>query len=282
MDRLSRLVKLGNVGEEPLPETFPSWTERGMRVRRASVHMWSGASGSFKTTVMLNAILNMKVPTLVFSTDSDETTVASRLLAILSRTPTSITESWLRPASPHLTKAVGLLESIDFLRWDFQPSPSLDEVWLGVYAYATMEGQWPEQIVIDIASDVGHDTGDEWSSTRDLLRQAKVMARETRAAVHLLHHTTDSFVPTAARPVPGTREVMGKPSKIPVLMVNFAVGDDGEIKVACVKNRHAKADATGETWFRMQVDPATAYVSDWQLSARIYTFPEPGSVDERD
>lgn len=263
MDRLSRLVKQGAVGEDPLPSAFPSWTERGMRIRRASVHLWSGPSASFKTTVILNAVLNMRVPTVYYSTDSDESTVASRILAILTRTPTTMTEEWLRPNSPHLERAARTLESADFLRWDFAASPSLDDVWLGLYAYATMEGCWPEQVVIDIASDIGHDTGDEWGSLRSLFRQAKVIARETRAAVHLVHHTTDNFTPTAEHPVPSKREVMGKTSAIPVLMVNFGPGEDGEIRAACVKNRHAKSDPTARDWFRMTVDPSTAYVTDW-------------------
>lgn len=263
MDRLSRLVKQGAVGEEPLPPAFPSWTERGMRIRRASVHLWSGPSGSFKTTVILNAILNMGVTTVVYSTDSDEATVASRILGILTHTPTAHTEEWLRPNSPHLERAAKTLAGVDFLRWDFAASPSLDDVWLGLYAYATMEGCWPDQVVIDIASDIGHDTGDEWGSLRDLLRQSKVIARETRAAVHLVHHTTDNFTPSLEHPVPSKREVMGKVSAIPVLMVNFGPGSDGEIPAACVKNRHAKADPLARDWFRMKVDPSTAYVTDW-------------------
>jgi len=241
-----------------------------MRIRRASVHLWAGPSGSFKTTVMLNAMLNMKTSTMIFSTDSDETTVASRILGILARTPTSTTEEWLRPSSPQLDRAVKLLEPLDWLRWDFTPSPTLDDVWLGLYAYATAEGCWPDQVVIDIASDVGHDTGDEWGSLRDLLRQAKVMARETRAAVHLVHHTSDSFTPSMQRPVPSRKDVMGKVSVIPVLMVNFGLGGEGEILAACVKNRHAKADPMALDPFKMRVDPSTAYVSDWVSMSRFF------------
>lgn len=242
-----------------------------MRIRRASVHLWSGPSGSFKTTVMLNAVLNMKVPTMVFSTDSDESTVASRILAILSKEPTAVTEDWLRPTSPHLDRAARLLEPVDWLRWDFTPSPSLDDVWLGLYAYATSEGCWPDQVVVDIASDIGHSTGgDEWGSLRDLFRQAKVIARETRAAVHLIHHTSDTFTPTAERPVPSKRDVMGKPSGIPVLMINFAPGQEGEILVACVKNRHAKSDPSGRDYFRMTVNPAASLVTDWVPVIRGY------------
>lgn len=234
-----------------------------MRIRRASVHLWSGPSGSFKTTVLINALMNMKVPTLAFSTDSDESTVASRMLGILTKVPISTTEGWLNPNSNQLDRAAELLAPLDDLRWDFTPSPTLDDLWNGAYAYATVEGCWPEQIVVDIASDVNHDTGDEWGTLRDLMRQAKVMARETGAAIHLVHHTTDAWTPTVERPVPSKRDVLGKISGIPVLMVNFAPGQDGEILVGCVKNRFAKCDPTGRTFFRMRVDPQTASVTDW-------------------
>lgn len=262
MYRLSRLVKRGAVGEEPLPPPFTSWASEGIRIRRASVHLFSGQSGSFKTTVLLNALINMKVPTLAFSTDSDDTTVASRMLGITTRQATAETEKWLSPSSPRLGEAVRLLEPFDFIRWDFTPSPTMDDIWNSTYAYATAEGVWPEQILIDIASDVGHDTGDEWGSLRDLMRQAKVLARETKAAVLLVHHCGDGFNPTPDKPVPSKRDVMGKISALPVLMVNFGVYD-GDLFYACVKNRHAKADPTAFNRHRLQVDAASSFVGDW-------------------
>jgi AAA domain-containing protein len=264
VNRLSRLVKRGVVGQEPLPPAFPSWEERGMRIRRSSLHLWAGPSASYKTMAILNAILNMRVSTLMFSTDSDESTIASRILGILTQTPIESTESWLMADSEHLQRASDLLEPLDFIRWDFSPNPTLDDVWEGAYAYALVEGCWPQQIVIDIASDVGHDVGDnEWAILKDLMRQGKVLARETGAAVHLVHHVTDGWIPTAERPVPGRKDILGKLSAIPVLMVNFAPGEEGEIKAACVKNRFAKCDATGRDWFRMRVNPATGYVGDY-------------------
>lgn len=236
-----------------------------MRIRRASLHLWAGPSASFKTTVLINALMNMKVSTLAFSTDSDESTVASRMLGILTKTPVATTEGWLSPASNQLDRAATLLEGLDFIRWDFEPSPSLDDVWHGTYAYATMEGRWPDQIVVDIASDIGHDRGgDEWATLKDLMRQCKVLARVTGAAVHLVHHVTDGWHPTAERPVPSRADILGKVSAIPVLMVNFATTSmDGEILAACVKNRFAKCDPTGKTYFRMRVDPSTGVVTDW-------------------
>lgn len=272
MNRLSRLVKKGAVGQEPLPPPFASWESKRIRIRRSSVHMWAGPSASYKTMTMMNAIMNMKVPTIVFSTDSDESTIASRMLAILTGTPTETTEGWLNPNSSHLPRAAELLAPYDFIRWDFKPGVSLDDVWNGVYAYAVMEGCWPDQVVIDIVSDVyldGHK--DEWSMLKEIMRQAKELARETGAAVHLVHHVTDAWTPTANQPVPSKKDILGKLSGIPVLMMNFAPGQgDNEILAACVKNRFAKCDPTGRTFMRMSVNPETSKVSDYIPGIRHY------------
>lgn len=255
---LSRSVTRGAVGKEPLPPAFTSWDKEGIRFRRASMSMLFGQSGSHKTRIVLNAIINMGVPTLAFSTDSDQDTVASRLLAISTRTPTETTESWLRtdPARCELH-----LAKYDFIKWDFHPNPSLDDVWLSVYAYHEMEGSWPAQIVIDIASDIGHDTGDEWGSLRDLLRQGKVLARETEAHVLLVHHASDSE--RVKQPCPRKADMQGKVSALPEVIITCGMTPSGDLHVACVKNRHAPANANADNHFAMTLDAATSYVGDY-------------------
>ena len=258
MQTLSRSVTRGALGKEPLPAPFASWEARQIRFRRASVSMLFGQSGSHKTRIMLNALLNMRVPTLGFSTDSDQDTVASRLLAINQRVSTEVTEQWLR-TEPE--KCAAILKQYDFLRWEFMPSPSLDDVWLSTYAYHEVEGRWPEQIAIDIASDIGHDTGDEWSSLRDLMRQAKVLARETEAHVLLLHHASDSE--RTKRPCPRKGDMQGKVSALPEVIITCGLTGNGDLHVACVKNRHAKADADANNHFPMHLDAATSFVGDY-------------------
>lgn len=256
---LSRSVKRGAVGKEPLPPAFVSWESRGIRFRRASVSMLFGQSGSHKTRIVLNATLNMRVPTLAFSTDSDQDTVASRLLAILTSTPTDTTEGWLRTEP---AKCAAHLAQLDFLRWDFRPDPTMDDIWLGAYAYHETEGRWPDQIVVDIASDVGHDTGgDEWANLRDLLRQSKVLARETGAHVLLVHHASDSE--RTKRPCPRKGDMQGKVSALPEVIVTCGLTGSGDLHVACVKNRHAKADADASNHFPMSLNAETSFVGDY-------------------
>lgn len=257
MQTLSRSVSREASGGEPLASPFASWASRGIRPRRASMSMLAGIPGSFKTMIVLNAIVNMKVPTLMFSTDSSLETVRARLLAIASGQPTDDTESWSysRPA-----KAAELLSAYDFVQFDFMPDPSLDDVWLSTYAYAETHGVWPQQIVVDIASDIGHDTGDEWGSLRDLMRQAKVLARETGAHVWLVHHASDAQ--STKRPCPRRSDIHGKVAAIPELIVTCGMDDYGRLNVACVKNRHAKADKDANNFFPMELHAERAFVGD--------------------
>nr|WP_258564662.1 helicase RepA family protein [Streptomyces himalayensis] len=220
--------------------------------------MLAGVPGSHKTRIMLNAVVNMGVSTLAFSTDSDQDTVSSRLLAKATNTPTAVTEEWLR-TEPE--KCARLLAQYDFLRWDFRPDPSLDDIWHGLYAYHEAEGRYPDQTVIDIASDVGHDTGDEWGSLRDLMRQAKVIARETGTHLLLVHHASDSE--RTKRPCPRRSDIHGKVAAIPELIVTCGTTNTGDLHVACVKNRHAKADADASNHFPMHLDAATSLVGDY-------------------
>jgi hypothetical protein len=237
--------------------------------------MLFGESGSHKTRIVLNALVNMRVPTLAFSTDSDQDTVMSRLLAIATRTPTETTEQWLR-TDPEACERH--LAPFDFLAWDFMPDPSLDDVWLSTYAYAEANGRWPEQIVVDIASDIGHDTGDEWGSLRDLLRQSKVLARETGAHVLLVHHASDSQ--GTKRPCPRRSDMHGKVSAIPELIVSCGLDDQKRLNVAAVKNRHAPADKNADNYFLMQLDAETSYVGDYVEIPRSLQYSGWGGGEE--
>ncbi|MEV7814285.1 hypothetical protein AB0P05_26705 [Streptomyces flaveolus] len=227
--------------------------------------MLAGIPGSHKTRIMLNALVNMGVSTLAFSTDSDQDTVSSRLLAIATRRPTSVTEDWLRTQPEQCAQH---LARYDFIRWDFRPDPTLDDIWHGLYAYHETEGRYPDQTVIDIASDVGHDTGDEWGSLRDLMRQAKVIARETGTHLWLVHHCSDSS--STKKPCPRRADIHGKVAAIPELIVTCGVDASGALYAAPVKNRHAKASADAEIKIPMHLDAATSYVGDQQSQPHAY------------
>jgi hypothetical protein len=258
MQTLSRLVARGSIAPPPLPPMFPSWGARGLVLREQSVHMIAGVAGTFKTMVLLSGLANMKVPTLVFSTDSDDATVASRLLGIATGKPTKETEDWLRTQPQRCTE---LLSRYDFLQWQFLPNPSLDDIWLETYAYGERYGRWPTLICIDILMDISHGEGGEWEVLRLVIKEAKVLARETRAAVLIIHHASEGM---RGKPCPSRGEIMGKAAASPSLMVTLGKDEEDGLWAACVKNRHGPSDITGRTAFRMGIDPASSRVFDWQ------------------
>jgi hypothetical protein len=257
MQTLSRSVGRTESAAEPLPMPFTSWQQRGIRFRRSSVSMIAGLPASFKTMLTLNLLVGMKVPTLAFNTDSSLETVRARLLALASGRPTEETESW---AVGQPQKAAELLSQYDYLKFDFRPDPDLDYIWDSVHAYAEMHGQWPGQIAIDIVSDVAYEAGDEWATLRDLMRQSKVLARETGAHVLLVHHASDS--PGTKRPCPRRSDIHGKVAAIPEVIITCGMDDQMRLNVACVKNRHAKADKDANSFFPMQLHAERAFVGD--------------------
>lgn len=258
MQTLSRSVGRNEAAAEPLPMPFTSWLERGIRFRRSSVSMIAGLPASFKTMLTLNLMVGMKVPTLAFNTDSSLETVRARLLALASNRPTEETESW---AYSQPAKAAELLQRYDFLKFDFRPNPELNDIWFETYAYAEVHGRWPEQISIDIISDVAHESGDEWATLRELLRQSKVLARDTGAHVLLVHHASDS--PQTKRPCPRRSDIHGKVAAIPEVIITCGMDDQGRLNAACVKNRHAKADKDANAHFPMDLHAERAFVGDY-------------------
>lgn len=267
MQKLSRSVTRGAVGVDPLPSVFASWTDRKIRFYPKNLHMIAGKPGSYKTMLALNAIVNMGLPTLGFSNDSDDLTVASRLLGIQTGQETEKLEEWIN-SNPEAAGTA--LKAFDYLSWNFLPNPTLDDIWLETYAFHEANGCWPKVILIDILKNVGGEFGDEWSALREVMLQSLVLARETEAAVILVHHATDG---ARTKPVPTRADVLGKIGALPAVMVNVGMDDAGDIWVAGVKVRKAKSDPDAKNPFRMSVYPACARVADYVPPFNRYDSP---------
>ncbi len=244
---LARLAHREDTGGEPFPALFPSLGSNGILLRRASVQMIAGIPGSFKSMFALKVMDLLNVSTLYFSSDSDSFTMSSRLLAMQTGRTTDETERMLVEDK---AAAAAILKRYEHTRWNFFPSPSLDDIWLESHAYLEMYGAFPELVVIDIASDIDFQDGDEFATLRQLMREMKRFARETGAGVLVVHHTTES-VP--GHPCQPRSAIMGKISQLPVLILNVAL-KGASFFVAPVKNRFGKGPADASLVFEFQVD----------------------------
>lgn len=239
-----------------------------MLIYPGSVHLFAGVAGTFKSMVTMAAVINMGVSTFVFSTDSDDLTMASRLLSVATGRPSTETRI-MALRQPEAASRI-LADKYGHIKWSFDSDQDGDGIWHHLYAYATRHGDWPRLIVVDILSDVTFENAEsEWTALRSSMKQLNIVARETNAAVILVHHASEAARTNDMYPCPGREAIMGKDPRHPVLMVTFGKDSQGVLHAACVKNRHDKADATGRTTFRMSVDPATSKVGDWTEQHRV-------------
>lgn len=242
-----------------LPDLFGPLQEHGIRFRRGQLTMIAGAPNAGKSLLALFMAVHMKVPTLYISADTDAYTTAIRAAAMVSgSTVASVEEAFQTEVGVEFYQSE--LESISHLRFDFAPSPTLDEIDLSLRAYAEAFGEYPHLLIVDNAMNVVSMHENEWSGLREIAKAMHHIARETDAAVFLLHHTSEAE--GSADMPPSRKAIQGKISQLPEMILTVAlIPHTGEFKVACVKNRFAKNSASGAD-----------YVSLWSDASRMNIY----------
>lgn len=253
---LARQVRRVVSSGEPLPDVYPVLASAGIRLRRSSLHEIAGQPGSMKTMFMLDWVRRLKVPTLYFSNDSDEATVASRMLAASTNQTLSDSEGYVRL---NREWAAGKLSGLDHVRWSFDPAPSLDEIDLEMEAFNEVYGDYPVLMVVDILTNVSYYEDSDHGSDARILQYLHASARTSGAAVVVVHHCTEA-VPE--NPCPPRYAIINKQAKLPVCILTVAV-QGNSFFVAPVKNRHGYQDPSGRGALRMRVDPEKGVFSEW-------------------
>jgi len=235
-----------------LPDLFPPLAEQGIRFRRGQLTMIAGQPNAGKSLIALYMAVQMKVPTLYISADTDGYTTAIRAAAMTTGHKVStVEEAFASGAGQDFYGQE--LESIKHLQFDFSPSPTLDEIDLSIRAYAEAYGEYPHMIIVDNAMNVVSLHNDEWAGLREIAKAMHHIARETDAAVMLLHHTTEN----EGRPdlPPARKAIQGKIAQLPEMIITVAlVPSTGEFRVACVKNRFAANSADGSNYVTLWAD----------------------------
>jgi len=235
-----------------LPDLFQVLQDEGIRFRRGQLTMIAGAPNAGKSLLALHFAVHMKVPTLYISADTDAYTTAIRAAAMVSgHKVASVEEAFATETGVEFYQDE--LESISHLRFDFAPSPTLDEIDLSIQAYAEAYGEYPHLLIVDNAMNVVSMHENEWSGLREIAKAMHHMARETEAAVFLLHHTSEG----EGQPdmPPSRKSIQGKISQLPEMIITVALlPDTGEFRVAAVKNRFARNSASGRQYVSLWAD----------------------------
>lgn len=220
--------------------------------------MIAGPPGSMKTILALNIVHQMgpEVPTIYHSSDSDDFTMASRSLSMLTGERGEETELMVMAQQKSAYEA---LKAMEHVRWSFKSSPTLEHMWAEADAFREIKGEYPHHTVIDIMMDIDYDGVAEqnyWS----LMAELKDMARDQQTAITVVHHTSESA--KGGSPPPRSA-IMGKANQLPTLILTLW-GDShaGKLDIATVKNRFGPQDAMGRKFFSMKVDPAIVKVEE--------------------
>lgn len=209
-----------------------------------------------KTILTLNMVRTMGIPTIYHSSDSDEFTMASRALSMMTGESNDQTELWVMGRQRNAADA---LKAMDHVRWSFHPSPTIEHMQREADAYREVHGEYPHLTVIDILMDVDYEGAGE-QNYWDLMAVLKEMAREQETCILVVHHTSESAKPGAPPP---RAAIMGKANQLPTLILTlWGDGDAGTISVATVKNRFGPQDASAARFFQLDVKPHLCQVEE--------------------
>lgn len=247
---LARRVRGGVDTGEPLPDPYKNLAEAGIRFRRGNLHMVAGLTGSMKTLWMLDVMRRIGLNSLYLSNDSDETTIAARLLAHAVQRPAADVAADMA-AQPGW--AASILAQHDNIRWSFDPSPTLDDVGLEMDAFAEIYGDYPDLMILDVLKNVSYYEEKDSGSYARVLQYLHQLARQTRTAVIAVAHCTEF---SRGNPCPSRSDILQKQNELPVLQLTVGARPPS-FYVAAVKNRHGPQDPSGYTTHRLRVDPET-------------------------
>jgi RecA-family ATPase len=245
-------------GKIPMP--LHSLRTKGAELRRSEVSMIAGMPGAGKSALALHLAVNAVVPTLYFAADTSRHTMQVRTDAML--TGRAMAEAEGKPCDQ-----AQLADGAGHIAWVFDASPSMDDVRLEVSAFEEVHGSEPELIVIDNLIDLAEGGGDEWQALRATMKDLKVLARDTQAAVLVLHHVSESTRGVNIMFAPPRGLVQGKVAQLPALILTIDTQTSaGSMVVGVVKNRYGMAAANGGYGVSLDVDLGRMSIQDPKVS----------------
>lgn len=207
-----------------------------------------------KTMLIGHIVDTLKIPTLYISNDTNELDTVSRYLARRTKQNSEIMRD---KALKDPDWAAEKLSDMDWVRWNFDASPSLEDIEEEMMAFEELWGEHPHLVVVDILAKVDY-YEDGGGSLESIVRYLDKVARETGACIIIACHTSKN---APGNPTQAKKDILYGIDKLPVLILTTAY-KDGFLYVSPVKVRSGFSDPTGEQFITFMVDPTTATLEE--------------------
>jgi AAA domain len=254
----------------PLPGMYEPLRARGIEVCKGQLSLIAAPPGAGKSTLAMNLIARMNVPSLAFLLDTDQLSAAARFASILSGEP-------FVHVKPRIDSYQGELSSLKDMQVVFS-AMDMDDIRLQVDAYEQRYGLPPDLVLVDNLGNLTSAMDNEWALLKALCLELDLLARENQMAVLACAHMTDLEGTSPA----GRTKLLGKVSQYPRLILS--VGYDPmtwEYKVSAVKNSSGPSDVSASHPVTMYADFSRMLISEtdprWTPSG--ITNREPAQVD---
>ena len=244
-----RVGELGN----PLPDVYGCLKKFRVTLRRGSTSLIVAAPGVGKTTLALDWVRRLSVPTLYVCIDTAEQDAAARAVSQLTGRLLSEVEGDLSYFAEELASG------FPSVRWYFGLSPTIEEIEMEVKAFGELFGTFPELIVVDNLTSVDLEAEFNFASVRDAFRRLNDTARMTGAHVMVLHHATGEYE-NGDKPIPlsGIEYKVGKLADL----VLTGTRSGSELRLSPAKNRGGLADATGQEHVTLYAELSKMLISE--------------------
>ena len=225
----------------------------GFMPRRGQLLMVAGQPGAGKSTFTNWYAMRLGLPALIFSADQDSFTSITRLAAAMTGYTIDNVSQAVNSGGFGYFSDILAESKIQFC---FDSSPTLDDMADELSAYVELWDRYPDIIVVDNLLNIEAELGEEFAGLRLVAKELHRMARETNAAVIVVHHTREESDPSCT---PSRREIQGKVAQLPERILTVAYNqDEGSFRIAPVKNRGGRQDPTGKQFFRLSAYPDRA------------------------
>lgn len=244
-------------GTTPLPELLPALTQKGIRFERGQVCMVVAAPNGGKSMLSLWYAVSARVPCFYFSADTDQRTTKWRAAAIATGHTFDEVKAMDGTSAQDIVDDASSTITQAGIQFSFDPHISLEDIDLELQAYEEVYGEGHLQmVVIDNLLNVqnGESSGD-FAGLLDTMSFLHSMARKLDCAVVILHHVNESPSKNASEYPYPRGAIRGKVSQYPEMILSLAMlPQEGQMRIACVKHRHAVPSPSGEDYVTVYVD----------------------------